>query len=306
MVGETEARQDTVADEVCGRFVAGEQEEDASTDDLVRGKRLVLVACRHQSADQVAAGLFRALLDKKVKVLGHGLGAVAGAGVFAFGRLGGTDEQGDVVGPRLDALKLGARHAQEVHDHHGRQRIGEICDEVDRLAGARLAGHLVQKLAGHALDRGTHGVEGRRPEEPVAQAAQPRVLRRIVEHHPGVQISGQRTGRVPGFAFHVIEERRQAVRRQRRVEECRLHVVVAGQHPTTETIAPVNGVLVLEPLKNRKRIGVGVAIPWIVSDGHDLSSLSGDVNRNAWLIRPGACAVRQTPYIAGHEYPRHR
>ena len=44
-------------------------------------------------------------------------GAVDVVGAVGKGDLGGADEKRDVVGPYLDDLELGARHAQQVHDH---------------------------------------------------------------------------------------------------------------------------------------------------------------------------------------------
>ena len=134
--------------------MAGEQQQDAGADDLVGRQRIAIVARQHELADHVGGGRGRARLDQAAEIVGHRLGAGLGAQVLVAGDLGRADEQGDVVGPDLYAFEVGARHAQKIHDHRGGQGIGEVGDEIDRLAALCLGLHAVDQVSDDVLDVG--------------------------------------------------------------------------------------------------------------------------------------------------------
>ena len=101
-----------------------------------------------------AVGCGGARLDQAAEIVRHRLGAGLGAQVLVAGDLGGADEQRDVVGPHLHPLEVGARHAQQIHDHRGGQGIGEVGDEIDRLAAPGLGLHAVDQVGDDVLDVG--------------------------------------------------------------------------------------------------------------------------------------------------------
>ena len=152
LIAEAHGVEEAVADQVGRGLVAGEQHQDRGADHFVRGERVLLVARQHELAEHVAGGPGGAGLDEAAEIAGHQPRAFLGPEVLVAGDLGGADEQCDVVGPHLDPLQIGARHAQHVHDHAGRQRIGEVGDVVDRLAVSGLCRHAIEQMGDDAFD----------------------------------------------------------------------------------------------------------------------------------------------------------
>ena len=261
--------EEAVADQVGRGLVAGEEQQDRRADHLVRRQRILLVARQHQPAQHVAGRLGGARLDQTAEIAGHQARAFLGAPVLVAGDLRGADEQRDVIRPCLDPPQVVARHAQHVHDHAGGQRIGEVGDEVDRLAACGLRRHAVEQLRDDALDVGAQALDRGRREDPGEQAAQARMVGRILEHHPVIEIARQVLDAAALIFGIGLEERRQAVGGDLVVvERDAPHVVVARDDPRLHRRRPVHRILLAQPREFRERIGIGLGAPEVEDVGH--------------------------------------
>ncbi|MCX7362916.1 MAG: hypothetical protein NTV97_13820 [Alphaproteobacteria bacterium] len=102
---------------------------------------------------------------------------------------------------------------KQVHDHRGRQRIGEVGDIVDGLAAQHLGFHAVDQVADDILDVGPQVLDAGGREGLVEQAPQPRVVGRVAEHHPVVEVAHQGVDRAALILLIGLEEGRESIGR---------------------------------------------------------------------------------------------
>ena len=219
-----EQGQHPVADQVHGGLEAGHEQQGDGAEQLGVGEPVALGLGRDQGAEQVGAGVAPALLDQVGEVpeqLHAGGHALHEGGLVEVV----VEQAGRARGPALEALPVGHRHAQQLADHHRRQRVGQVGQHVE-LAVAPLH-HRVEQLVDQPLDAGLEAVDGARGERLADQAPQPGVVGRVEEHH---QVR-------PGLAHRALLRQVDALAQPGRVgAEPRVAqhgggVVVAGEHP---------------------------------------------------------------------------
>ena len=243
--------QHAARDEVRGRLVSREEDEHEGVDDLVVAQ--VRAVAEHKRGE-VVPGHQAMLLHQGVEARRHGPRRARRAAVLGIvrGVLDITEnEAAEIVRPALELLALAPGHAEELRDDDGRQRVGEVGDEVHPAFHSER----VQELVHHRPDiRFEHGyvageerVLHRAPELPVAG--------RIVEDHPVRQGSGEEGDvRVALAAASPLLETAHLLDRQPRVEEGAAHVGVAGQDPAAERGAEVHRRFISQVVVDRMRV----------------------------------------------------
>ena len=223
-------------------------------DDLVVGQGLVPATGYGHQAHEILTGIATALFDEGDQVgpcLRQGLlrGQQHGARRFVDSLEG---EQ--PVGPAAEGGSVGGRDTEQLREHRDRNGEGQVVDDLHRppLDGP------VEQAVHDGLDLRTHRSDHPRGERPQDEAAQARVIRRI-----GVQQTLGAVVRFEAGQFHplvggqVLGRLAQApfVRVGRDVFEAGNDVVVAGEQPASDRVAPVHRVGLAQVREGR----IGVA-----------------------------------------------
>ena len=171
-----------VADESGRGLVAGHQQQDEHADHLVVAQLRALDLGLHQPGEEILARSPAPFVGESREVLPH-LADQASQLAQALRRRRHEEavpEVGDRgVGPRLELLAVLGRDTDDLGDDDDRQRIGERPHEVDLACVESPVDQLVGDLAHARLE----AADDTRGEGLVHQAAQPRVLRRILAEH---------------------------------------------------------------------------------------------------------------------------
>ena len=181
-----EQLEDRVADQVRRRLVAGDQDEDQHRDHLVVREPRALDLRLDQAGEQILARVAAAFVGEDAEVGAH---LLADPRQLGESFLGGSHEEaaaqvGDgEVGPCLELRAVGGWHADDLGDEDHRQRIGQRGDEI----GLALLERLVEKLVGDLAHARLEAANDARRERLVDQAAQARVLGRILPEHAGAR-----------------------------------------------------------------------------------------------------------------------
>src|SRR5205823_6117542 len=158
------------------RLVAAGEEDADEIEHLGHVERpFILDPGGHQLADEVVARLDAPLLDEGGEVVLHLDEASLALEGPLSGDIGG-DGVGYGIGPALEVPVVLDRYAESVADHFGRERHGELGEELDGAAVDESVDQLVDD-GRHARLQGGHGPD---TEGPVHELAVPAVLRGVV------------------------------------------------------------------------------------------------------------------------------
>src|SRR5438477_2810619 len=132
-----------VADEVGGCLVPGIEQEDALMQELVFGKRLVVILAQDEACQHIGVRLAQiaaALVDQRLEIGQH-----LGYGSIAFRRPlrreNGLERRENGKRPAAQRLPLFRWNAEQIADDPDRNRRGELLDEID----LRLVRHGIEK-----------------------------------------------------------------------------------------------------------------------------------------------------------------
>ena len=285
LAGVLEQRVHAIGQQAGGGLVAAEQDQHAGADQLVLGQPPFVVGGRDHPADHVVARLGAALGDRLAEERRHRMRAALHAFVARRLPARGADEGPHVVGPHLDLVEALARDAEHVEDHPGGHEGGDLRGEVDLVAPR----HALEHLVDHAADRRAHRGHELRVDDPVEQAAQPRVLGRVAKHQPHRQIAHHLGEHRAALVLERGIEGREAVGRQVGGHRDVAHVVVARDHPGLERRAPVHRILVAQAREDRER----------VASDRLVGGVEDERRGNAQCRPPTGAAVRAPPAGAG-------
>jgi hypothetical protein len=174
LVSVVEERMQAVAEEVAGRLVTREQQDQEHRQQFVDAQALLLLGI-DQRRDQIGR-------HRGIAVLSHELGEVRPE--LAVGLVRRHDrlwfdhaglEAPDRARPAADELAVGRGDSEEVTDHHQRESIGEVRD-VDDVTILELVQQGV-RVAPHALFEQRDPARGERAMGDPAQALVPSAVR---------------------------------------------------------------------------------------------------------------------------------
>ena len=304
--------QHAARDEVGGGLVPREEDEHEGVDDLVVAQ---VRPVAQQELGEVVAGRPAVLLHQGVEARRHRPRRPRRAAVLRLVR-GVLDvaehEAPELVRPVLELLALVPGHPEELGDDDGRQRVGEVGDEVHPPLRPERVQELVHHRPHVRFEPGNvpreERVLHRPPELPMAG--------RVVEHHPVRQGPGEeRDVRVALAAAAVPLEPAHLLDRQPRVEEGAAHVRVAGQDPAAERGAPVRRRSFPQAVVDRVRVvehrraakvggGLGFGVHFLDLDGGGSGAPAGlrpraDVERRSGTRRVSRTGGAGTPAGCG-------
>ncbi len=199
---------------------------------------------RDQAGEQIVARRRAALRDEAAEVVGQRLpgGDAAAPDLGIRSEPDQVEAARDVEAPPLEALVVLDGHAEHLADHHDRNRVRELLDEVHRAA----RGHTVEQAVDDLLDPWPQSLDHARRERLADEPAQPRVIRRIAVEH-------RQAHRGHGGAEARGHEGRDRFLGQARVAQRRHHVVVPRQHPEAERTV-MDGILGAQAVV--RRVGI--------------------------------------------------
>ncbi|MCY1237488.1 hypothetical protein D9M72_501890 [compost metagenome] len=148
--------KDRVAYQVCGCFVAGDEQQGAEAQQFSHVQFLPVNLSAEQVADQVIARPPPSLFDEIQEVPGH----FPVCCLLVFRRRIAPSLADDDVGPLLEAVPVIGGDTHEFGDHDNRQRVRQLLDQVGATAG----NDPVQKLFREFRNAGSKRVHGFRCE----------------------------------------------------------------------------------------------------------------------------------------------
>ena len=288
LVGVAQQRQGAVADQVDGRLVARDEQQQAHRDDLVDGELVALLLGGQEAREKVGLRPGPALHDQRAEIVGQRPAGAAPA--LDDGRIRRQPDRveaaRDVGRPAADRRVIVHRHAQHLADDRHRQRVGEVLDDVHAV----LPGHAVEQAVDDLLDVRAHRLDHARRERLADQRAQPRMIGRVAEEHRA------REGRLLRLVAvdrgeHLLE----LLASEARVAQDVDAVVVARQHPESQR-AVVDRLLLAQPPIERVRVGVELRQQRIeqelVAAGHgQRASTSRSASAGCLARRPARCWI---------------
>ncbi len=167
-------RCDTVSKRVDRRLVPGVEQEDRHRRDLVIGQTAAVDLDLAERRDHARGRAQPAFRDEVEGVATER----AGGGVRLDGEVTGRRELVHLdhrVGPGQEHRTVRSRHAEQIRDHGDRERLGELAEEVERLA----LHQRIEQLRRDLLDRRTHVLDGAGREGPRDQRPQAGVVGRL-------------------------------------------------------------------------------------------------------------------------------
>src|SRR5688572_13722917 len=128
--------QEPVADQVCRRLMTADQEDHAGRQELGGAQGIALLFSDDEPADQILTRLSPPMGHGLVKVEAELTNSAVGAdNAVVIDRP--TNERGEIVGPRLEAIAIGFRDTEQLRNDRRGQGDGQIGDHIKR---ARLRG----------------------------------------------------------------------------------------------------------------------------------------------------------------------
>jgi hypothetical protein len=254
LFGLAQQRQHAVADQVGGRLVSGEKDQVAGGQDLLVAQGVALFLGLDHGADEVVPGLAPALGDDTGEVGEElpGGGARRPPALLEATRRDAGDERARPL-PELSVILGG--HAEELGDHDGGKRLGQVVDELQSAVGRGGVEPLVDDLLDPATQLGhPPGSEGL-----VYELAQSRVIGRVRGQHRAQSLGALLDeGRQP---LEVVAKQRspQALHREARVAQRGLDIPVAREEPGPGALVVRDRDLEDRPDGAKQRVdGVGV------------------------------------------------
>ena len=210
-----------VGEQAGGGLVAGEEQQDAVRHQVVVGEAGARGKLGDEIAGRAAAAVVQQFAEGRVEAGDGGLRAemLVGRG------LRGADEEREVVAPALEVVEAVQRRAEDFHDDAGRQRIGEVGDEIHRPAIQRRPEQGVDP----PRDPGRHRGERGGSEAAVQMGANAGVLRRVEEDGPASERAFALLQLPPARGIEPLEIGRHALGREPPVALRGEAVVMAGQ-----------------------------------------------------------------------------
>ena len=228
LFGVLDQRHCGAADQVGGRVVAGQHEEEDHRDDLVGAERVAVLAGCKEGGDQPVVGLGTALLgqplEDRVELARRGDGPHCVRGRAT------AQADDESLHEHVELVPVLVADAQHRRDDRQRQGDSHVIDQVDRLAPSLF--HLVQQLGHDPLDLAGHLLHPARRERLVHQPPQPGVVGIVlVDHaaHQQPEHAGQMPHQEAGALTGGIAREPHVVVEQHDVLVPRQHVAGAAQ-----------------------------------------------------------------------------
>jgi hypothetical protein len=217
--GVIEQGQGAATDQVRGRVVAGEEQQEDHGEHLLVAELVAFVIGPHERRDQAVVRIAAALVGQPLEQAQHALRR--GEGNQELDRAG-AGALGEPLGPSVEGIAILRADAEHVRDHSQRQRRGELVNQVD----APLSAEVIDEALDHSLDIGCHLLDHLGRERPADETAQSLVVRVVFEHHA--------VGQETQHAGEVLDHRTGAavlhdVAREPLVGVHHHHVVVPGE-----------------------------------------------------------------------------
>src|SRR6185312_7674019 len=190
LVGIAIERQQAVADEIDGGFMAGAEQQIDVGDQFVLGEFLAFLLGLHQLRGQVVARLCAAQREQMAEIVERGETALVRLVEF-LSRHRHRIEQPPAIGvARLfeEIVAVGIGNAEHFADHRDRQPEGEILDHVHRAVGL----DAVDRSVDDRLDARPHVGDAARGEGLDHEAAQAGVIGRVLAQHPQAHMAQHR------------------------------------------------------------------------------------------------------------------
>ena len=220
-----------VADEVDGRLVTGDVEQDHLVEQLVGREPVAAVLGGDERRQQVVGGVRTLPLDG----IEHVLDDVVGRGedlVHVLDRQQRFEAERERVRPVAHRRLVGRRHAEHLRDHPERQREREVADDVHPVAPCHDG---VERVVDHRLHSGRQLLDHPRREHLLHQLAQTGVVGGIeVEDLVGAPLRPVTQDLLPQLGPRVGADDAAVLDAQARVAQDPDGVVVAEQRPEAE------------------------------------------------------------------------
>jgi hypothetical protein len=168
-----------IADQIRGRLVPGEEEEDTGGVQLLLRQAVALLLGADERREQIVAGFLAPHCRDAAQVVRHLVDRPTGTLRAVHPAI---EENADLVRPPLEQVAVLGRDAEQFRNDDCRQRVREGGDDVCLPAAL----HRIEQGIDDALDAPAQRLDHPRRKCLHHQTAQTRVVRRIAEHHPEV------------------------------------------------------------------------------------------------------------------------
>ena len=146
MVGVLEERERSAGDQRARRLVAGDEEREQEDQELVAVERPAVDLGADEERHDVVAGIRLLRRDVLHEIHEQLAGRLRGRFGRLVGRLDGR------VGPAPEVGPVAVGDAEQLGDHHQRERRGDEVDEVERAGIRRAIEHGARELANARLE----------------------------------------------------------------------------------------------------------------------------------------------------------
>ena len=229
LVGMAQECERSVPDQVDGRLVAGDEQQDHLVAQLVGREAVAFLLGGDHRGQQVVGGLASLPLDRRVDVGDHVVGRAHHLRDLV-GRRERLERRDERVRPVAQLQAVGLRHAEHLGDHRERERERQVGDHVHLAAGGGGVEHPVHER----LHVGEQLLDAPRRERLADEPPDPGVVGRVdVEDRPRAAVAPLD----PRGGEHLLTPVVGAVLlvdRQARVAQQPGAVVVAGEGPRAE------------------------------------------------------------------------
>ncbi|MCY1004369.1 hypothetical protein OV079_02060 [Nannocystis pusilla] len=216
-------RERAVADQVHGRLVPRQDQQEQHRHQLVLGQLVVAVAGLDQGRRQVVGRLGLAEPDQAAEGASEQEEARHLAHDVEQARSAVLDHR---VHPAAQLHALRLRHPDHLGDDRQRQREREVGDQIDRAARRGP----IQQRRGQPLDRARQRLDPPRGEHPLDERAEPAVPGLVLRDHRRVERADHRR-EPPLIGAPSIRAGVPRVAHETRISQRAVHVVVARQQP---------------------------------------------------------------------------
>ena len=180
LIGIAVQRQQPVADQVDGGLVAGAEQQNDIGGQFLIGELAAVFLGLHQLRGQVVAGVLPPQLEQLLEIhLGHQR-CWHWPARFRLGQRHRIEQASAVARTGVEHLAMLLGNSEHVADDRDRQPERKILDQVHMA----LVDNAIQRFIDDLLDARTHVLDPARGKRFHDQAAQPRVVGRILLQHP--------------------------------------------------------------------------------------------------------------------------